>query len=86
MIYARIDSLLPPWRLCQIPFMVREPHHERYCMIVNSSIYPFVLSLSKGERLFATQSLTGEENRIRTQHCWSKSLTTKTLEQNYANL
>jgi hypothetical protein len=31
-----------------IPFMVREPHHERDCLIVNSSIYPFGLSLSKG--------------------------------------
>jgi len=31
-----------------IPFMVREPHHERYCSIVNSITYPFALSVSKG--------------------------------------
>jgi protein SCO1/2 len=28
--------------------MVREPHHERYCLTANSSTYPFALSLSKG--------------------------------------
>jgi hypothetical protein len=43
---------VPPVRDCvAIPFMVREPHHERDCLIVNSSIYPFALSLSKGSKL-----------------------------------
>jgi hypothetical protein len=36
--------------------MVREPHHERDCMIANSIIYPFALSLSKGSERIATQS------------------------------
>jgi hypothetical protein len=44
-----------------IPFMVREPHHERNCLIENSSTYPFALSASKGSERIATQSLTGEE-------------------------
>ena len=39
-----------------IPFMVREPHHERYCLIANSGTYPFALSLSKGSEWIATQS------------------------------
>jgi protein SCO1 len=38
-----------------IPFMVREPHHERYCLVANSSTYPFALSLSKGSERIATQ-------------------------------
>jgi small-conductance mechanosensitive channel len=51
-----------PVRGCvAIPFMVREPHHERYCMIANSSIYPFALSSSKGSERIATQSLKGED-------------------------
>jgi hypothetical protein len=29
-----------------------EPHHERYCLIANSSTYPFALSLSKGDLPF----------------------------------
>jgi hypothetical protein len=44
-----------------IPFMVREPHHERDCLIVNSSTYPFALSTSKGSERIATQSLKGKE-------------------------
>jgi hypothetical protein len=44
--------------------MVREPHHERDCSIVNSSIYPLALSLSKGSEHIATQSLT-ERNEAR---------------------
>jgi hypothetical protein len=51
-----------------IPFTVREPHHERDCFIINSSIDPFAtsidsvqaLSLSKGSEYIATQSLEGE--------------------------
>jgi hypothetical protein len=44
--------------------MVREPHHERDCMIENSSPYPFALSLSKGSEGIATQYLkTGEDSR-----------------------
>ena len=39
-----------------IPFMVREPHHERHCSIPNSITYPFVLSASKGSERMATQS------------------------------
>jgi hypothetical protein len=54
-----------------MPFMVREPHHERDCLIVNSSIYPFAtsinsvqaLSSSKGSDLIATQSLKGRSWR-----------------------
>jgi len=50
----------PPRRDCvAIPFVVRLSNHERYCMIENSSTFPFVLSLSKGERLIATQSRRG---------------------------
>jgi hypothetical protein len=46
-----------PVRGCvAIPFMVREPHHERYCMIANSSIYPFALSSSKGSERIATRT------------------------------
>ena len=44
-----------------IQFMVREPHHERDCLIVNSSAYPFALSPSKGSERIATQSLMGED-------------------------
>ena len=44
-----------------IPFMVREPHHERDCLSVNSSTYPFALSTSKGSERIATQFLKGEE-------------------------
>jgi NitT/TauT family transport system substrate-binding protein len=44
-----------------IPFMVREPHHERNCLIVNSSTYPLALRLSKGSEVIATQSIKGEE-------------------------
>jgi hypothetical protein len=33
-----------------IPFMVREPHHERNCLIGNSNTYPFALSASKALR------------------------------------
>jgi hypothetical protein len=43
-----------------IPFMVREPHHERNCLIENSSTYPFALSASKGSERIATQSLARE--------------------------
>jgi hypothetical protein len=51
-----------PLRDCvAIPFMVREPHHERDCLIVNSSAYPFALSPSKGSERIATQSPTGED-------------------------
>src|SRR5262249_14027755 len=50
----------PAERLCRIPFMVREPHHERDCLIVNSSIYSFALSLSKGSERIVTQSPKGE--------------------------
>src|SRR5262249_4919085 len=55
--------ILPDQRLCRIPFMVREPHHERDCLIVNSSIYSFALSLSKGSERIVTQSLKGKEIR-----------------------
>ena len=68
---ARVRGRYKPWspsplsspiRDCvAIPFMVREPHHERDCSIVNSSICPFALSLSKGSEHIATQSLKGEE-------------------------
>jgi hypothetical protein len=34
-----------------IPFMVREPHHERDCLIGNSSIYPFAPSVNSGQAL-----------------------------------
>src|SRR5262249_43792802 len=51
-------------RLCRIPFMVREPHHERDCLIVNSSIYSFALSLSKGSERIVTQSLTRERTAV----------------------
>ncbi|MGH7766300.1 MAG: hypothetical protein ACREQP_02505, partial [Candidatus Binatia bacterium] len=33
-------------------FMLREPQHERDGIIDNSSTYPLVLSVSKGERRF----------------------------------
>jgi hypothetical protein len=36
--------------------MVREPHHEQDCLIVNLAIYPFALSLSKGSEGIARQS------------------------------
>jgi Cytochrome C oxidase, cbb3-type, subunit III len=47
-----------------IPFMVREPHHERVCLTLHSSTHPFAtsinslqaLSLSKGSERIATQS------------------------------
>jgi hypothetical protein len=42
-----------------VPFMVREPHHERYCLIENSSTFPFVLSPSKGSERIAVESPTG---------------------------
>jgi hypothetical protein len=49
-----------PSRDCvAIPFMVREPHHERGCLIANSGTYPFALSESKGSERIATQSPTG---------------------------
>jgi NitT/TauT family transport system substrate-binding protein len=44
-----------------IPFMVREPHHERNCLIVDSSTYPLTLRLSKGSEVIATESIKGEE-------------------------
>ena len=57
----RVPTLSLPRADCvAIPFMVREPHHERNCFAVNSSSSPFVLRLSKGERPIATQSLAGE--------------------------
>ena len=43
-----------------IPFMVREPHHERDFLIANSIAYPFALSLSKGSERIATQSLQSQ--------------------------
>jgi hypothetical protein len=46
-----VAALIPAFsqRDCvAIPFMVREPHHERYCLIANSITYPFALSVSKG--------------------------------------
>jgi hypothetical protein len=47
---------LPLPRGCvAIPFMVREPHHQRYCPAANSSTYPFALRLSKGSEGFTTQ-------------------------------
>ena len=55
---------LPRQRLCRNTVMVREPHHERYYLIVNASTYPFVLSPSKGEHPIATQPLKGEEKLI----------------------
>jgi hypothetical protein len=39
-----------------MPFMVREPHHERHGPIENSRAYPFALSLSKGSEQIATQA------------------------------
>ena len=54
----------PGQRLCRNPVIVHEsskPHHERECLIVNSSAYPFALSPSKGSERIATQSLEGEE-------------------------
>jgi NitT/TauT family transport system substrate-binding protein len=44
-----------------IPFMVREPHHERNCLTVDSSTYPLALRLSKGSEVIATQSIKEEE-------------------------
>jgi PAP2 superfamily protein len=44
-----------------IPFMVRGPHHERDCLIANSSTSAFALSSSKGSERNATESLKGEE-------------------------
>jgi ABC-type nitrate/sulfonate/bicarbonate transport system substrate-binding protein len=44
-----------------IPFMVREPHHERDRLMANSNTSLFALSLSKGSERIATQSLKGEE-------------------------
>jgi hypothetical protein len=41
--------------------MVREPHHERNCLIVDSSAYPLALSLSKGSEGIATHYSKGEE-------------------------
>jgi hypothetical protein len=38
----------PARSLVAIPFMVRVPHHERYCLIANSSPYPFALRLVEG--------------------------------------
>ena len=63
---STVLSLLPssrpsPVRGCvAVPFMVREPHHERYCSMANSSTYPFALSLSKGSDRIATQPVKGE--------------------------
>src|SRR5215470_6610999 len=49
----------PARRNCAaIVFMVREPYHEQYGLIVNSSSHPFVLSRSKGEHPIATQACT----------------------------
>jgi NitT/TauT family transport system substrate-binding protein len=48
-----------------IPFMVREPHHERCCLFRNSSTYPFTLSVSKGSERIATHSL--EVERVSSQ-------------------
>jgi hypothetical protein len=53
-----------------MPFMVREPHHERDCVITYSSTYPFALSLSKGSERIATQSLGGRElENVKSLHC-----------------
>ncbi|MBI3016372.1 MAG: HAD family hydrolase [Candidatus Tectomicrobia bacterium] len=40
--------------------MVRQAHHERTTTHGNPTTYPFVLSVSKGERWIATQSQRGE--------------------------
>jgi hypothetical protein len=54
-----------------MPFMVREPHHERDCLIVNSSIYPFALSSSKGsERI--ENSLVREREWVRVDRIGEK--------------
>jgi hypothetical protein len=45
-----------------IPFMVREPHHERDSFVVHSNTSPFALSMSKGSHRIATQSLKDADN------------------------
>jgi hypothetical protein len=56
------SQISPPSRdRVAIPFMVREPHHERNCLIENSSTYPFALSASMRSERIATQSPTGED-------------------------
>ena len=48
-------------RLCRNTVHGSRASPRTYCLIVNSSTYPFVLSPSKGEHPIATQSPTGED-------------------------
>jgi hypothetical protein len=54
-------SILDPLstqRLCRNTVMVREPHHGRYCQIVNLRTYPLALSFVEGRRLITPESLS----------------------------
>jgi hypothetical protein len=58
----------------KIPFMLREPQHERDKVVGNSSTLPFVLSGSKGEWLFFRTTCASAVSRLLLRHNYTAAM------------